>query len=435
MRLKSMLWNSLKFVSNLYFSISLFLLLAFVSILGTVIEQEQSLDYYKLHYPISNPVMSFVTWKRIMFWGLNHMYSTYWFFFLLFLFFLSLFVCTLSTQLPILKYSRQWSFLYSQEALENKSSFYKLKSKSFINLIYILNRNNYYVFHKGKGVYAYKGLLGRISPIFVHISIILTFIGFMLRMTNGFVAQEIVPSGEIFHVQNIIASGSLSAVPHSILGKVNDFFITFNDDKSIKQFFSNISLIDNKGKILFDKYIYVNSPLKFKDITIYQTDWQINAVRIQIGMKKFVVKTLRKINNTNVATSPFWVCDLSLDKTHKVSDIMQDLFDNLLIYDKYGSLITSAKYGYWVTIYGVPVIFKDLITSTGLQIKTDPGMTLSYVGFLILMISIVTSYMSYSQVWANQQFDNINLGGNTNRALLAFENEMASIYRQNIYLS
>lgn len=120
MYLKNFMWNSLKFMSSLYFSISLFLLLASVSVLGTVIEQEQSIDYYKSHYPLNRPVLFFMTWKRISWLGLDHMYSTYWFFAILFLFFLSLLICTFSTQLPILQYSRQWSFLYSKKSLEKK---------------------------------------------------------------------------------------------------------------------------------------------------------------------------------------------------------------------------------------------------------------------------------------------------------------------------
>lgn len=430
MYLRSMLWNMSKFISNLYFSISLFLLLALISILGTVIEQDQSLDYYKLHYPVDRPVMMLLTWKKILLFGLNHMYSTHWFLSLLFLFFLSLLICTLSTQLPILKYSKQWSFLYNKESLEKKNICYKLQSRSFIHLIYLLNINNYFVFHKGKGIYAYKGLLGRISPIFVHISIIITFIGFILRMTSGLVVQEVIASGELFHLQNMVTSGRLSAMPYNLVGNVHDFFVTFNEDKSIQQFFSNISLLDNKKNVIATKYIWVNSPMKFKGLTIYQTDWQINALRVQVGPDKFLEKKLKKINVDSSASDNSWACNLLLDKTCQVFIVIPNLCDSLLVYDKGGSLIASTIYGKWVIIYGVPVLFKDLVVSTGLQIKIDPGLLISYLGFFILMISIVASYMSYSQIWANQNINSINLSGITNRALLSFEDEINGMYKK-----
>ena len=427
MNLKSTMWSSLKFISNLYFSISLFLCLAFISVIGTIIEQEQSLDYYQLHYPINQPVMFFITWKKILFLGLNHLYSTYWFLLLLLFFFLSLLICTFSTQLPILKYSRYWKFLYSQESLVKRSVFSSFQSVSFTNLIYLLSINNYFVFHKGKGIYAYKGLIGRIAPIFVHLSIIITFVGFILRMTNGFVVQEIVPNSELFHLQNMVASGNFSSVPCDIVGKVDDFFITFNEDKSIKQFFSRVSLLDNSGQVISSKYIWVNSPVKFKGLTIYQTDWQINALRIRIGSDKFIVKKLQKINIDNSIFGTVWACSLVLDQNHSISILIPDLKNSLLVYDNKGTFLGSSNYDSCIMFYGVPVVFKDLIVSTGLQIKTDPGIFMSYLGFFILMCSIVLSYISYSQVWANECLYRISIGGSTNRSILIFENEMANI--------
>lgn len=427
---KGMIWNILKSISSLSFSISLFLVLAFISILGTVIEQNQTLDYYKLHYPVIQNSILLITWKQINWLGLDHMYSTYWFFLLLSLFFLSLLICTFSTQLPILKHSRQWSFLYSQKALNTKDLYSPLKSASFINLIYILNSKNYFVFHKGLCLYAYTGLIGRIAPIFVHASIIFTFIGFIFRMLGGLVVQEIIPNGELFHLQNITASGNLSSISNAFVGKVDDFFITFNKDKSVKQFFSNISFMNNKRDIISTDYIWVNSPMRLKGLTIYQTDWYINALRIQIGQDKFIVKQLKSVTLENQATHSAWFCNLELYRNYQVSILIPDILDNIWIYDKEGILITSTTYGLWNIVYGVPVLFKDLMFSTGLEMKTDPGLLISYFGFLVLIVSIVSSYISYSQIWANQNINKLNLSGKTNRAFLSFEDELFDIYKK-----
>lgn len=430
MYIKSTVWYVFRLISSLSFSISLFLFLAMVSVLGTFIEQDQSLDYYQVHYPDSKPLLSFITCKTIIWLGLDHMYSTYWFYIILFLFFSSLLICTLSTQLPILKYSRQWSFLYSQEVLEKKSIYSKIRSLSFFNIIYLLTINNYYVFHKGKGLYGYKGLSGRIAPIFVHVSMVVSFIGFILRMTNGLVVQEIVPDSEIFHLQNTVTSGSFSSVPFNVVGKVDDFFVTFNKDKSVQQFFSSLTLMNNEKNIILNKYIWVNAPMKFKDLTIYQTDWQVNAIRVQIGKQKFIVKNLRQINIKSMGNTSAWSFDLSLDEKHKFSIVVPSLLDNVLVYNGQGLFVTNVAYGEWIILNGVPILFKDLITSTGLQIKTDPGIPISYIGFAILIISILASYVSYSQVWVSQNTNHLMLGGNTNRALLSFEDELFCICQQ-----
>lgn len=432
---KNIVWNCFKYISSLRFSISLFLFLAMVSVLGTLIEQDQTLDYYRFNYPENKPFMFFITWKTVVLLGLNHLYSTYWFCSILLLFFFSLLLCTFSTQLPILKHARRWNFLYNKESLTKKNFYSQSKSNSLVNFVYVLNLNYYYTFHKGGAVYAYKGLLGRLAPIFVHLSIILTLIGAVFGFTGGFVAQEMIPNGEIFHVQNVIKAGHLSLIPCNVVGKVNDFFLTFNNDQSVHQFFSNVSLLDNNGQAVFHKSIAVNAPLRFSGMTFYQTDWKVNALRVQVGSDKILVKSLQKIMLNNTSGHFVWFCDFMLDKQHRVSILIPDLGDMLLIYDNNRVLVTTTQYGIWNIFYGVPIVFKDLIVSTGLQIKIDPGLYISYSGFFILMISIVLSYMSYSQIWANKQNKKVNLSGTTNRAFVFFENEIMKIYKKYISLS
>ena len=65
----------------------------------------------------------------------------------------------------------------------------------------------------------------------------------------------------------------------------------------------------------------------------------------------------------------------------------------------------------------------EIISSTGLQIKTDPGIPLIYLGFLFLMLSSLVSYVTYSQVWIIQEDQKLFIGGTTNRAIFDFELE------------
>jgi len=65
----------------------------------------------------------------------------------------------------------------------------------------------------------------------------------------------------------------------------------------------------------------------------------------------------------------------------------------------------------------------DIISSTGLQIKLDPGIPLIYTGFGFLMFSTLISYFTYSQIWIVQDQKKIFIGGNTTRAILDFELE------------
>jgi cytochrome c biogenesis protein len=67
------------------------------------------------------------------------------------------------------------------------------------------------------------------------------------------------------------------------------------------------------------------------------------------------------------------------------------------------------------------------MSSTGLQIKTDPGIPIIYMGFFFLMISTLISYTTYSQIWIIQKKQKLFIGGTTNRAVFDFELEFFKI--------
>lgn len=435
MYIRNKAWHVLKCISSLRFSIGLFLALAVISVIGTLIDQDQPIEYYKLNYSADISIFAYPAWRIIIALGLNHAYSTYWFLTLLVFFFLSLLLCTFSTQLPMLRSARRWNFLYGQTAMKSKALYRRYPYSSFSNLTFVLSLRNYCIFHKGYSLYGYKGLVGRLAPIFVHLGIIFTLIGSVLGFTNGFMAQEMVPSSEVFHVQNFVKAGYFSSLPTNFSARVDDFFLTFNSDNSIKQFFSSISLVDSKGNVLASRAISVNKPLKFYGSTFYQTDWKLNALRIDIGSNRKSVKPISHSTSAGVSSSLLWFSTLHLDKAHTVFVVIPVLNNELLIYDSEGFLIKTTNYGLCNVIYGVPVTFKDLIFSTGLQVKVDPGVDCAYFGFLILILSILLSYTSYSQIWLSSSADNLYFAGETNRARLTFENEVAILQKKYADLS
>lgn len=423
---KNIIWNSVKKLANLNIAIFLLLCIAFLSIFGTIIEQDQSLSYYQQNYPVFAGKWLYINWQIIMHLGLYHVYTTWWFFLLLFLFFLSLMICTFSRQLPSLRNARNWKFLQKKQSMRKFKDHKILEKQLFSNIIYSLNIRSYYVFQRRSNVYAYKGLLGRIAPIFVHISIVLTFTGAIIGLFGGFLVQEMIPSGEIFRVQNVLKAGNRSHLP-DIVGRINDFNITYNTDTSIKQFLSSVSLLDNQGNDLIHTTISVNSPLRFKGITFYQTDWQINALRLQIGRSMNIQQELHKIK---VGDTYIWVCNLPCNDIKGISLVVTGVDNKILLYDSFGVLVKTLLINQRIQINDSSLIIKEVMVSTGLQIKADPGITIVYIGFFILIISVFISYLSYSQIWASIQITNIELAGSTNRAELTFEEDFMRIEKQ-----
>jgi cytochrome c biogenesis protein len=118
------------------------------------------------------------------------------------------------------------------------------------------------------------------------------------------------------------------------------------------------------------------------------------------------------------------------DLSEGVSLLAKDLQGMVLVYDQQGQLASVVRIGQSVEINGINLTVLDLIGSTGLQIKADPGVPIVYTGFGLLMLGVVMSYVSHSQIWALEQGDHFYLGGRTNRAQVSFEREIVEIIEQ-----
>ena len=202
-------------LADLRFSIFILLLISVCSILGTVIEQDQSIEIYKLNYPLINPIFGVLAWDRILQLGLDHVYQTWWFYLLIFLFGLSLISCTFLQQFPSLKVARRCQFFRTTE------QFYRLKISTILTkfssgkILARVQKNQYSIFQQKNIMYCYKGLIGRIAPILVHFSMILILLGTIISSLFGFKAQEIIPKTEQCHIQNILTSGQLTQIPET----------------------------------------------------------------------------------------------------------------------------------------------------------------------------------------------------------------------------
>ena len=100
----------LELIADLRFAITILLIIASSSVIGTVIEQDQSIETYKLNYPLTNRVFGFLSWDIILQFGFDHVYKTWWFITLILLFGISLLTCTFLQQFPSLKVARRCQF-------------------------------------------------------------------------------------------------------------------------------------------------------------------------------------------------------------------------------------------------------------------------------------------------------------------------------------
>ena len=416
-------------LADLRLAIILLLTIAFFSISGTVIEQGQSVPFYQSNYPEHPALFGFLTWKVLLIIGLDHVYRTWWFLSILILFGSSLTACTFTRQFPALKAARRWKFYEEPKQFEKLALSAELETVALTSLEPLLQQKNYRIFREGEKVYARKGIIGKVGPIIVHASMLIILTGSIWGAMTGFLGQEMVASGETFQVQNILDAGPWAGpqIPKDWSMRVNRFWIDYSPSGAIDQFYSDLSVLDKTGQEVDRKTIHVNEPLRYRGVTFYQADWAIAAVRVRLNKSPVLQLPMAQLDTQGkgriwgawIPTKP----DLSAG----VSLLAKDLQGTMLVYGTDGKLLTTVRAGTAVEVNGVMLTIDEVVGSTGLQIKADPGIPIVYTGFGLLMLSVLMSYLSHSQIWALEKDGKLYVGGRTNRAQVTFEREVVEI--------
>jgi len=413
-------------IADLRFTIGILLLIACSSIIGTIIDQEQSLENYKLKYGWDNRLFGFLTWDIIIRYGFDHVYKTWWFLAFICLFGISLITCTFLQQLPSLKVARRCQFFRTANQFCHLKIATTLKFLPLNKLLFKIKKNNYSIFQQKNILYCYKGLTGRIAPIIVHFSMILILVGAIIASLFGFKAQEIIPKTETFYVQNILNNGRLSLIPKTS-ARINDFWITYTKKISVSQFYSDISLLTNDGNEIFRKTIYVNSPIHYKGLSYYQTDWNLISLRLlQMNNQIYEYPMINVLNNSDKLWLTWFPNSQKFDQGFTI--LMNNLEGYCSVYNEIGQFLGNLELNEAIRLNS-SITIVDFISTTGLQIKLDPGLPFIYAGFFLLMFSTLISYLTYSQIWIIQNNKIIFIGGNTTRAIFDFELEFFKLIK------
>jgi cytochrome c biogenesis protein len=418
----------LPLLADLRLAIVLLLTIALFSVSGTVIEQGQTLEFYQANYPENPALFGFLSWKVILITGLDHVYRTWWFLALLILFGASLTACTFTRQFPALGAAQQWKYYTQPRQFQKLALSTELADAELPALAAGLSQRRYRVFQDNTMLYGRKGIIGRIGPIIVHASMLLILLGAIWGAMTGFFAQELVPSGETFQIHNIFDAGpwAEAQIPKDWAVRVNRFWIDYTPDGNIDQFYSDLSVLDQAGTEVQQKTIHVNEPLRYRGVTLYQADWGIAAVQVKLNNSPVLQLPMKLLETSGPRFWGTWV-PTKPDLSEGVTLLARDLQGSVLLYDNGGQLVGTVRSGLSTDVNGVTLALVDVIGSTGLQIKADPGIPLVYTGFGLLMVGVIMSYVSHSQVWALVENGVLYVGGRTNRAQVTFERELLAL--------
>ncbi|GLJ23088.1 hypothetical protein SUGI_0435870 [Cryptomeria japonica] len=425
----------LKLLSSLPLAIGELSVLSGLLALGTFIEQGESPQFYFEKYPEDSPVYGFLTWRWVLGLCLDHVYTAPYFLGLVVLLAASLMACTTTTQLPMVKVARRWTFMKSGSAILKLEVAESLPRANIQDLGVLLMGSGYEVFFSESVLYGFKGLAGRLAPIGVHAALLLIMAGATLSSIGGYHGSVTVPQGLNFMMGDVLT-------PNGILSKpipdfqtevhVDKFYIDYYENGEVSQFHTDLSLRDTNGKEVLKKTISVNSPLRFGGITIYQTDWSISALQIHkngAGPFNLAMATLQSGDNKLFGTFLPLEDDNSSTNPKGISILARDL-QSVVLYDQEGKFVGVRRPGsnHPISIDGMEVVVDDAIGSTGLELKLDPGVPVVYAGFGALMFTTIVSFFSHSQVWALQEGTSVVVGGKSNRDKLGFQEEMNRIF-------
>ncbi|WP_287127920.1 cytochrome c biogenesis protein [Candidatus Cyanaurora vandensis] len=426
--------EALTTLGSLPLAIVLFLVIAVLSITGTVIPQQQDWTFYVEKYPDKGAVvLGFLTWQRIIDWGLDDVYRTWWFIGILVLFGTSLITCSFLRQIPMLKAAQRWRYYDEPRQLARFALYGEVPAEQLDELNQQLKKKYFRIYQEGDQLYANRGILGRVGPILVHVSIILILVGGVWGALGGFKTQRSAVPGDSFDFKDLKPAQLAFVQPPTWRVRVDDFRIGNRVDGSIRQFYSDLVVLDAQNRELTRKTIAVNQPLVYDGVTLYQASWAVDSVLFRFGPEDEWVRIpfeglAQKINGQET-----WGRYLPLDEKNKVgiflaANNLEGVMAILYIGDKPVETY-RLRPGVPAAVGKTAIVLevKQVIGSTGVQIKQDPGIPLVYLGFGLLMVGVCMSYVSHTQVWALRKGDRIYLGGKTNRAQVSFEREFAQI--------
>jgi cytochrome c biogenesis protein len=261
---------------------------------------------------------------------------------------------------------------------------------------------------------------------------------------------------------------------------VNDFTIEYLPNGQVSQFFSDLSVLDSKnGREIQRKTISVNVPLREGGVTMYQTDWEIASMQVRVAEVGFKADDSAVQGDSGpapdaaedgAAAAPvdlpegtgdslslpmanlegqgnfqgrIWGTFLPLNPDAEdpvaakrgVTLLARD-FQSVAIYASDGSFagVRRPGSGRPIEVDGLRLVVEDMKGSTGLELKTDPGVPWVYAGFAGLMVTSFLSLLSHSQVWAVQSEGGgggvLHVGGRSNRAKEEFKSELDDVLNQ-----
>ncbi len=403
----------LNWLSSLKIAILLLLLIAISCAAGTIIPQQESEQFYYDNFN-KNPFLGLINGNILLLFEFNHIYTSFWFLFLLIWLGIALSVCSFRRQLPKLKSALNWIDYKSPRQIAKLSIAQTIKtnnpSKSLDKLTIKLKEEGWNIKETDGRIAARKGVIGRVGPILIHLGMILLMIGATYGSLNGKTIEKFLAPGRSIDLLDRNKEKGLTI-------ELQKFQIERDPKGRAEQYRSLVNIIEENGNSKV-KEISVNYPLRYKGLTLYQADWSLAAVTIQIDNSPKLQIPIKKIPELG---EQVWgtVIPTKKDGTDPILLTVNNELGPVLIYDNDGTKLISLSPNKEAEVKDTLIKIINIIPSSGLLLKHDPGVPIVYSSFAIILIGSFLSIISTQKLWVLYEKEKslIYIGGLSNRNL------------------
>jgi len=418
-------------ISDLRLAIGLLLVIAVASGIGTAIPQKESGAFYHQLYD-GQPWLGLVKGDGVLALQLDHIYSSSWFLALLAWLALSLLLCSWRRQWPALQTALRWVDYQSPRQLSKLSVAETVASQtpsaSLVLLEGMLKAQGWQIqSHPGR-LAARKGLLGRVGPMLVHAGMVVLMLGAAWGSLAGQRSEQFLAPGRTLDLLNSRGQSQLVVA-------LDGFSVQRDPAGRPEQFTSQLRLLDGEeGPELKQAEISVNHPLRFKGITLYQADWSLAAITVQLGKSPLLQLPLQPFPQLG---EQIWglVLPTRPDGSEPVLLSLNNEEGPVDVYGADGQLLGQLVPGAAATeIKGLPIRVASVLPASGILLKKDPGVPLVYAGFAIALAGGGLSLVATRQLWAIGEGEGENgrlhVAGLCNRNLPSFAQELPQLLGQ-----
>ncbi|MGD2023894.1 MAG: cytochrome c biogenesis protein ResB [Desulfobacterales bacterium] len=402
------LWKTF---ASVKLTIFLLLTLAATSIIGTLIPQNEAPAAY---------VQAFgeFLYRLFALLGLFDMYHSWWFRALILLLVGNIVICSID------RLQATWKIIFVRNPRFNITRYRQLKNKVDYNDAGDADqlKNRYqpviarrFRYHRvedtddGFAIYGESGRWTRLGVYVVHFSVVLLLIGGLIGSIFGFDGFVNIAEGE--SVKSIRLTNSGQTIPLGFEVRCDDFNVEFYDSGTPKEFRSRLTIL-KQGKEVVQKDIIVNDPLRYEGISFYQSSY--GSMTPNEVLLNFTSRATGKIFSQKAAINipvviPENLGTFVLKKYTQHANFRGQNIGEAFI----GVLNPPNSSPVEVTLPlrfprfdrmrkgEVVIAIADFLPRyyTGLQVSSDPGVWVVYVGFILMIIGIyITFFMSHQQI-------------------------------------